>query len=89
VPYILARDPLCQLGIICGGRAPSSNVDHIIRAEIYIDDEHAGDETFFYDPDNLRGLCQACHSHKTALENRGLWKEPDQPIDPDADYQRG
>ncbi len=83
LPFILGRDPLCQLGIICGGRAPSSNVDHVIRAEVYIA-QHGGDETFFYDPDNLRGLCQADHSHKTALENKGLWSEPTQPVDPDA-----
>jgi hypothetical protein len=82
VPFILARDPLCQLGIICGGRAFATEVDHIVQAEIWIA-EHGDDHTFFYDPDNLRGLCHADHSHKTALENQGLWKEPERPVDPD------
>lgn len=77
-----ARDPLCQLGILCGGLAPSTDVDHIIRAEVYIA-MHQGDETYFFDTDNLRGLCHADHSHKTALENQGLWKEPATPVDPD------
>ena len=82
VPFILGRDPLCQLGLVCGGRAPSTDVDHIVRAEIYIA-AHQGDETYFFDPDNLRGLCHADHSHKTALENQGLWQEPANPVDPD------
>ncbi len=83
VPLILGRDPLCQLAIICEGRALSTEVDHVIRAGAYIA-AHQGDETYFFDPANLRGLCRADHSHKTALENRGLWKEPERPIDPDA-----
>ena len=84
VPFVLGRDPLCQLGIICGGRARSTDVDHIIRAEIYIG-AHQGDETFFFDTDNLRGLCHADHSHKTALENSSKWIEPGAPVDPDLD----
>jgi len=44
---------------------------------------HQGDETYFFDTDNLRGLCHADHSHKTALENQGLWKEPAVAVDPD------
>lgn len=75
VPYVLSRDPLCRLGIICEGRAFSTDVDHIIRAEVYIA-QHGGDHTFFYDPDNLQGICHADHSHKTALENVGRWVQP-------------
>jgi 5-methylcytosine-specific restriction endonuclease McrA len=71
---ILTRDPLCTIGILCGGRAPSVHVDHVIRAEVYVE-MHGGDEEFFYDEKNLRGACEACHSHKTALENAGTWDE--------------
>jgi 5-methylcytosine-specific restriction endonuclease McrA len=70
----LARDPECQIAILCGGRALSTDVDHIIRAELYIE-AHGGDQSFFYDLDNLRGACHEDHAHKTSLENRGLWNE--------------
>lgn len=72
--FILARDPLCQIAILCQGRSPSVDVDHVILAEIYIA-QHGGDESFFYDPENLRGACHADHAHKTSLESRGLWNE--------------
>jgi len=75
VPFILARDPLCQIGIVCEGHAASTDVDHVIRAEIYIE-QHGGDPLAFYDPDNLRGACHSCHSRKTVLEQRGAWQEP-------------
>lgn len=73
---------MCQLAIICEGRAFSRDVDHVIRREAYIA-QHDGDETFFYDPDNLRGLCHACHSHKTAPENVGQWVEPERSANVD------
>ena len=51
------------------------DVDHIIRAEVYIA-QHGGDSGMFFDLDNnLRGVCHACHARKTSLENRGLWDE--------------
>ena len=71
---VLARDTLCQIAILCGGRERSVDVDHIIRAEIYIE-THGGDTTFFFDRDNLRGACHADHALKTSLENRGQWDE--------------
>jgi hypothetical protein len=75
-PYILARDPLCTIpGCPCGGHAPSTDVDHRVRAEIYMA-QHGGDERFFFDPKNLRGGCHAGHTWKTNLERRGLWQEP-------------
>ncbi len=72
--FILARDPLCQIAVICGGQSPSVDIDHVILAELHIE-QHDGDVSFFYDPANLRGACHADHAHKTALERRGLWKE--------------
>lgn len=73
-PYILARDPFCQLGVLCGGDALSTDVDHVTPAELFVA-QHGGDERLFYDETNLRGACKACHSHKTALEQRGAWRE--------------
>jgi 5-methylcytosine-specific restriction protein A len=81
VRFILSRDPLCQLGVLCGGRAISTDVDHILRAEDYIA-ARGGDQAAFFDTDNLRGVCHADHSRKTMLENQRLWQEPG-PIDPD------
>lgn len=71
---VLDRDPLCRIAIKCGGRALSTEVDHVIRAEVYIASK-GGDETLFYDPENLRGACHRCHAYKTALENAGKWHE--------------
>jgi 5-methylcytosine-specific restriction endonuclease McrA len=71
---VLARDPLCRIAILCVGRAPSVDIDHIIRAELYIE-MHDGDESFFFDEENLRGACHEDHARKTSLENRGLWDE--------------
>lgn len=78
-PYILQRDPLCTIGTLCGGTAPSTDVDHVIRVEIYIE-QHGGDITTFFDERNARGACKADHSRKTALEQRGLWREPGRDI---------
>lgn len=81
-PAILARDPLCQIGILCDGRAFSTDADHVIRAELYIE-QHGGEESFFFDPANVRGACHRCHAYKTVQENLGKWKEA-KPVDPDA-----
>ena len=75
VPVILLNDPLCRIGVLCEGRAPSTEVDHIVRAEVWIAN-HGGDPLTFYDRENLRGACHADHSRKTALENAGKWVEP-------------
>jgi 5-methylcytosine-specific restriction endonuclease McrA len=74
-PVVLGRDPFCQIGIVCEGRALSVDVDHIVPAQIYIASK-GGDTRYFFDLNNLRGSCHACHAHKTALEQRGLWQEP-------------
>src|SRR5690349_6694228 len=50
-PRILHRDPACKLHTHCWG-APSTEVDHI------------GDPSDHSD-DNLRGVCQRCHAHRT------------------------
>ena len=71
MPYILARDPICTIADICKGRAASTEVDHIIRAEIYIA-QNGGDWSFFFDENNLRGACHSCHSAKTQRERAQL-----------------
>lgn len=75
VPLVLLEEPLCRIGVLCGGRAPSTDVDHIIRAELYIAMQ-GGDPIRFFDRENLRGACHADHSRKTAMENAGTWEEP-------------
>jgi 5-methylcytosine-specific restriction endonuclease McrA len=74
--FIKARDPLCTIAILCEGRAFTQDIDHIIRAELYIE-QHDGDCSYFYDPENLRGACHADHARKTSLENQGIWNEAD------------
>lgn len=59
---VLRRDPVCTIGKICGGTAPSTEVDHIVP-------KRAGGEDR---EDNLQGACKACHSWKTATED-GRW----------------
>lgn len=68
-PYILARDPLCKIAVLCGGTEPSTEVDHEVQAELYIE-QHGGDVSFFFDENNLRGACKADHSRKTSLDLR-------------------
>ena len=70
---ILTRDPLCQIGVLCIGRAPSVEVDHVIPPTLYV--LTRGDVTFFYDAGNLRGSCHDDRAYKMALEARGLWDE--------------
>jgi 5-methylcytosine-specific restriction protein A len=74
-PFILSRDPFCTIAIVCDGGAASTEVDHIVRADIYVA-QHGGDLRSFYDASNLRGACHNCHSYKTFRENRNEWTEP-------------
>lgn len=51
--------------------------DHIVP--------HRGDESKFYDPDNLQSLCKPCHdTHKQRIEKRGYTGDVDEsgwPVD--------
>jgi len=62
--FILARDPLCRIAIVClrkfGRAMPSTEAEHIIPVR---------DGGAIYDPSNLQGACKPCHSRKTALED--------------------
>ena len=58
---ILQRDPLCQDGRVCGGRAASTEVHHLKAVR-----EHP---ELFWAEENLQGVCHRCHSAITASEN--------------------
>jgi 5-methylcytosine-specific restriction protein A len=64
--YILGRDPLCRIAILCverfGHPMPSEVVDHIAPMR------RGGDA---WDEGNLQGACKACHDRKTAMEDSG------------------
>ena len=51
---IKARDPMCTIRVLCGGRARTTDIDHKVRAEIYVAC-NGGDESYFFDENNLRG----------------------------------
>ena len=58
---VLRAEPFCRLCIAHGRRAVTVDVDHIRK--------HAGDPHWFWNRDNLQGLCKACHSRKTTAGN--------------------
>ena len=64
-PFVLMRDPLCKIAVLCEGRAPSTDADHIIPAVEYVA-QHGGDLRYFFDTNNLQGACHADHTAKTA-----------------------
>ncbi len=57
---VLARDPVCM---ICH-RVASTVADHIVP--------HKGSWILFCDLNNLQGICDGCHSIKTAHEDGGF-----------------
>jgi 5-methylcytosine-specific restriction endonuclease McrA len=59
---VFTHDPFCADGRVCGGKAPSVEVDPVTPLD------RGGDP---YRMDNLRGTCRDCHEAKTAEENRG------------------
>ncbi len=61
---VLAKEPICR---ICQ-RAASTVADHIVP--------HKGNWALFCDLDNLEGICDACHSKKTATEDGGFGNRP-------------
>lgn len=56
---VIARDPLCKIGVICGGLAPSVEADHIVPLA-------AGGG---WSLENGQGACKPCHSWKTATQD--------------------
>jgi 5-methylcytosine-specific restriction protein A len=64
----LASSPLCVLCEERGRTTAATQVDHIIA--------HKGDDSLRLDGDNLRSLCQSCHSRKTATVDSGFGRPP-------------
>jgi 5-methylcytosine-specific restriction protein A len=60
---ILAEEPLCRHCLARGVIAASTEVDHIDGRAATAHD---------YRRENLQGLCERCHSIKTARENGGF-----------------
>ena len=56
---------MCKIAKLCGGNAPSTDVDHVIPAAKFIA-QHNGDYRKFFDTNNLQGACHADHTAKTA-----------------------
>lgn len=56
----LARHPFCAQCARDNPRVPvlARELDHIVP--------HRGDQALFWAPDNVQGLCKACHNRKTA-----------------------
>jgi 5-methylcytosine-specific restriction endonuclease McrA len=63
--FILQRDPLCK---VCG-RAASKIADHIVP---FISPTGIVSWILFPDVNNLRGLCEKCHSLVTSKFDRGF-----------------
>ena len=62
----ISRQPLCQACLIDGRVEPAKHIDHVFPWKRY------GEEAFAY---NLfQSLCHAHHSHKTALERKGVYE---------------
>jgi predicted Zn-ribbon and HTH transcriptional regulator len=68
---------LRRCGYICERRIngtrctnPADHVHHQIAAVLYIE-QHGGDEDFYFDESNLRGVCSSCHTWLTAQEREG------------------
>ncbi|WP_455275120.1 HNH endonuclease [Ralstonia thomasii] len=60
----LSLHPLCALCEKLGKVTPATIADHVTR--------HRGDETLFFDANNLQSLCKRCHDGaKQQLEKSG------------------
>lgn len=58
----LAADPWCEDCADAGRKTPATQVDHVTALE------RGGT----HDAENLRSLCQSCHSRKTVAVDGGL-----------------
>lgn len=59
----LVKHPLCAECEKQGRVEAATDLDHVIA--------HRGDNDLFWDRENWQGLCQPCHSRKTATEDGG------------------
>lgn len=59
----LNAEPLCAMCLQCDDVTEATVADHI--------KPHRGDETLFWDADNLQSLCASCHSRHKQREEHG------------------
>lgn len=59
----LAAEPLCRFCLAIEDVTEATDCDHI--------KPHKGDETLFFDPNNLQSLCAPCHRTLKARIERG------------------
>jgi 5-methylcytosine-specific restriction enzyme A len=80
----LRKEPFCKYCTDFGIDSPATVVDHI--------KPHRGDETLFFDPENLQSLCKTCHdSAKQRFEKSGSLKGGNVhgfPLDPNHHWNR-
>lgn len=80
----LQKEPLCRMCSVLGHVTAATVVDHKIP--------HKGDESLFFDDDNLQSLCKTCHdSAKQAEEKTGRVIGGDVngvPLDPNHHWNR-
>lgn len=70
----LSRQPLCQSCLVRGKIAQANDVDHVFPWSKI--GEHAFKANIF------QSLCRECHSHKTSLESKGVFRYySNNPID--------
>lgn len=59
----------CLLGLVCGGQAPATQLDHCGRAAGYKSDYA---ELFRETPRTVRPVCRDCHVRRTELQRQGI-----------------
>lgn len=77
---IKSQHPLCASCLSRGIIAPTEHIDHVIPHRRLVDR---------FMVNLFQGLCAACHTQKTLLENKGIFRHytPDGPVDyKESDY---
>lgn len=62
----MSRQPLCQACLVTGKVEMAQHIDHVFPWKNY------GEQAF--SRNLFQSLCHAHHSHKTALERKGLYE---------------
>lgn len=61
----LRREPFCAFCARSGRQVPATVCDHVTP--------HKGDESLFFDPENLQSCCKSCHDAiKQRIEKSGI-----------------
>jgi 5-methylcytosine-specific restriction endonuclease McrA len=62
----LSTQPMCQACLVTGVVTPAEHVDHVFAWN------KIGKDAFY--TNLFQSLCQSCHSHKTSLEQQGIFR---------------